>query len=253
MTKQSAPSVNVLLNRLGFKASPNEALYRQALTHSSYTYENNLPSIDSNERLEFLGDAVLKLTVSDLLLELFPDYREGDLTKIRAVLVSDAVLAEIATELDLPEFLILGESERRSQGAHYKTSTLACAFEALLGAFYLDGRTSEVKTFLRDILLDKIHAIDANKTKNNYKAVLQEKTQAIGLGLPEYETIGESGPAHNRTFTVKVSIQNEEYGEGSGKSKKEAQQNAAREAFYRISTTDGSASTSGPEADPPEP
>ncbi|MBX2861373.1 MAG: hypothetical protein KTR14_09060, partial [Vampirovibrio sp.] len=126
-------------------------LYHHALTHSSYTYENKLATTENYERLEFLGDAVLKLIVSEYLYDRFPDYREGDLTKIRAVVVSDARLAEIALQIDLGAFMVFGASEARSGGAK-KTSNLACGFEAMLGALFLDGKMSAARNLLCGLL-----------------------------------------------------------------------------------------------------
>ncbi len=211
---------------------PEESLdiYMQALTHSSYTYENKLPSLDNYERLEFLGDAVLKIIISQYLFERFPEYREGELTKIRAVIVSDAVLANLAKSINLGEYMIFGPSEARSGGRN-KVSNLACAFEAFLGALFLDGQMNFAVSFLESMLHDEVTKVDLSKTKDNYKAVLQELTQGEGAGLPEYTTVKEFGPAHNKTFHVEVSINGEVVGTGIGKSKKEAQQMAAKAAL----------------------
>lgn len=242
-----------LLIRLGVATaedSPealNLTLYHQALLHSSYAYEQKKNDskktsqprsalTENYERLEFLGDAVLKLIVSEYLYERFPDYREGDLTKIRAVIVSDSKLADIARELDLGSHLIFGPSELRNGGAK-KTSNLACAFEALLGAMFLSGKMLEARNLLTELLEDQITEVDSSKTKDNYKAVLQEMTQAEDGGLPYYKTVKESGPSHNRTFTVEVSIRGEVIGVGNGKTKKEAQQNAAKMALTAMNAS----------------
>ena len=222
-----------LLKSINVKRPRNYELYDRALTHSSYAYENRLSSVDNYERLEYLGDAVLKLVVSEYLFERFPDYREGDLTKIRAVVVSDARLADLARELNLGEYIVFGSSEARSGGRN-KNSNLACAFEALLGAMHLDGKLPEVRAFLRERLEAVVTAIDMSKTKDNYKAALQEFTQADGGILPSYRTVQESGPSHNRTFFVEVYVNGEVLGCGTGKSKKEAQQAAARQALEAL-------------------
>lgn len=222
-----------LLDFLGMEETDNYEIYHRALTHSSYTYENKLSSLDNYERLEFLGDAVLKLVVSDYLFERFPEYREGELTKIRAVVVSDNQLAQLAQQINLADYMVFGVSEARSGGGR-KVSNLACAFESLLGAMYLDGRMSEVTVFLRDLLEELITEVDLSKTKDNYKAVLQELTQAEGGYLPEYRTVKETGPSHNRTFFIEVLISGEVMGYGSGKSKKEAQQAAAKVALEAL-------------------
>ena len=225
--------LNHLLSLLKISPTTAHELYHQALTHSSYTYENKVNVLHNYERLEFLGDAVLKLVASQLLFERFPFYREGDLTKIRAVIVSDAVLAKLAQQLQLGDYMIFGASEARSGGAQ-KQSSLACAFEALLGAMYLDAKMDEVHALLDDLLVDAITEIDLNKTKDNFKAFLQEYSQGKGLGLPDYTVTGEDGPSHNRTFRIAVTLDGETLGVGVGKSKKAAQQEAAKYALLSL-------------------
>ena len=232
-SEERSHEIDQLLARLGLSSTTQHSLYHQALTHSSFTYENKSAETDNYERLEFLGDAVLKLCISQILFDRFPEYREGELTKIRAVVVSDATLAELAKELQLGDFMVFGVSERRSGGAE-KTSSLACAFEALLGALFLDGKMPEIHRLLDDLMLDMITDVDLNKTKDNFKAVLQEYSQGEGLGLPDYQTISESGPSHNRIFDISVSVNDEVLGRGIGKNKKSAQQEAAREALLTL-------------------
>ncbi len=233
LSKPRKQALSALLKALNIKRPKAYDLYDRALTHSSYTYENRLSSLDNYERLEYLGDAVLKLVVSEYLFERFPDYREGDLTKIRAVVVSDARLAELAREMNLGEYIVFGGSEAKS-GGHKKVSNLACAFEALLGALYIDGKIEDIRALLQDKLETHVTAIDMSKTKDNYKAVLQEFTQADGGILPIYRTVKETGPSHNRTFYIEVLINGEMIGHGTGKSKKEAQQNAAKQALEAL-------------------
>lgn len=230
MDKARKQQILALLKSLNIKRPKNYDLYDRALTHSSYTYENKLSAFDNYERLEYLGDAVLKLVVSEYLFERFPEYREGELTKIRAVVVSDAKLAEIAKAIGLGEYIVFGSSEAKS-GGRKKVSNLACAFEALLGAMYLDGKMLEIRDMMCEQLENFVTEIDMSKTKDNYKAALQELTQADGGVLPVYRTIKEAGPSHNRTFHIEVSINGEMVGIGIGKSKKEAQQQAARQAL----------------------
>lgn len=208
-------------------------LLDKALTHSSYTFENKLPSTMNNERLEFLGDAVLKLVASEYLYERFPDYQEGDMTKIRAILISDNVLSKIADKISIGEYLNLGYHEERS-GGRTRPSTLACAFEALLGALYIDGKMTDIQDLLLKLLSEEVTDIDSDDVKNNFKAVLQEFTQAKDNSLPVYIVINEMGPAHDKTFEIEVFINNKSYGIGQGKSKKEAQQNAAKQALSII-------------------
>lgn len=233
LDKSRKQQILALLKSLGIKRPRNYELYDKALTHSSFTYENRLSTVDNYERLEYLGDAVLKLVVSAYLFERFPDCREGELTKIRAVVVSDAKLAELASSIDLGEYIIFGASEARSGGRH-KVSNLACAFEALLGALYLDGRTDDLREMLHRQLADQVTKISLSKTKDNYKAALQELTQIDSGVLPVYKTVQESGPSHNRTFSIEVYIHGELMGIGHGKSKKEAQQQAAKQAMETL-------------------
>jgi ribonuclease III len=219
-----------LLARLGFSAPNDIDCYDHALTHSSFSYEYRLSPLSNYERLEFLGDAVLKMIASAYLYERFPDYREGQLTKIRAVIVSDAQLAQLANKINLGSVIVFGPSEARN-GGFKKVSNLACAFEALLGAFFLDGKMDETKVFLEALLEELVTQVDSSKTKDNFKAVLQELTQADGDGLPLYRTVSETGPSHERLFTVEVLVRHEVVGIGVGKSKKEAQQLAAKQAM----------------------
>lgn len=208
-------------------------LLDRALTHSSYTFENKLSNDVNNERLEFLGDAVLKLVTSEYLFQRFPDYPEGELTKIRAILISDNVLSKVAERINLGKYIKLGYHEEKS-GGRSRLSTLACGFEALLGALYLDGKIHDIQELLLNLLAEEVTTIDRDATKDNCKAVLQEYTQANNGSLPVYNVLNESGPAHNKMFEVEVLIDGIRYGIGEGKSKKEAQQNAAKEALKHL-------------------
>ncbi len=215
-------------------------LLEQALTHSSYTYElkqsnNPLPEdwLNNYERLEFLGDAVLKLVVSEYLFEHFPHYREGELTKIRAVIVSDAMLAEFAEEIKLGGIMRFGPNEAK-QGGRKKQSSLACSFEALLGALFLSGHFILARDLLLRFMNDAAARVDADPTRNNYKAVLQEFTQGENLGLPEYRVAKQTGPAHKRQFNIDVYVADKLVGSGTGHSKKEAQQAAAQQAVNEL-------------------
>lgn len=230
VTPERCAVLEGLLGSFNVKPPYNFHLYNQALTHSSYTYENRVSSLENYERLEFLGDAVLKIIVSEYLFERFPEYREGELTKIRAVIVSDASLSRLAQALDLGRYMIFGASEARTGGTH-KISNLACGLEALLGALFLDGKMAETRMWLCHMMQDEVTLVDLSKTKDNFKAALQELTQAEGDGLPVYRTVKESGPSHNKTFYVEVLVNQEVVGHGTGKTKKEAQQSAAKVAL----------------------
>lgn len=208
-------------------------LYKYALTHPSYTQENNLEYSKNYERFEFLGDAVLKLVTSEILLSKYPNYAEGDLSKIRSVVVSDVTLSEIAHNIGLCDLIILAKHESQA-GLSLLESVCACAFEAVLGAFYLDGKLDELKGFLKKVLTPYIEDVDRNFEKYNAKALLQEYTQSVDKKTPEYKITNESGPAHKKTFTVEVFYQGKSVASGSGKSKKEAEQQAAYEACKKL-------------------
>lgn len=224
--------LNELLSRLKLVIDSIELL-DQSLTHGSYTFENKLPSLENNERLEFLGDAVLKIIASRYLFERFPEYPEGELTKVRSIVVSDATLARLAKELELGKYLNIGFHEEK-MGGRKRSSTLACAFEAMLGAFYMDGKLESLSAFLIPLLEPEVTEIDSCASKYNYKAILQEYAQANGSGLPDYRIATEKGPAHDRTFKIEVFVNEELLGYGVGKSKKEAQQNAAKMALSSL-------------------
>ncbi len=222
-----------------FKVKIDSPVYfKRALTHPSYTKEKNLPYIENYERLEFLGDAVLKLAVSDILFKKFPDYQEGDLSKIRSIVVSDNTLFKIANEIGLCDLIILAHHEAKQGLAHIE-SVCACSFEAVLGAYYLDGKFEQIVSFLKKVLMPYIIDVDKNFEKFNAKALLQEYTQALTKETPVYSLISETGPDHNKTFTVAVSYSGKKISEGSGKTKKEAEQNAAYQACKILGVING--------------
>ena len=211
----------------------NAELFKKALTHPSYTKEHEMDYTESYERLEFLGDAVLKLAVSDILYKKYPDYTEGSMSKIRSIIVSDAVLFEVAEKIGLSELIILGKHEEK-QGCRKLESVCACAFEAVLGAYYLDGKFSELIEFIKRIFLPYIEEVDKNFEKYNAKALLQEYTQSKTKTIPEYRVINETGPAHNKTFEVEVWYEGKLIASASGKSKKDAEQKCAYEACKKL-------------------
>ncbi|MEI8389119.1 MAG: ribonuclease III [bacterium] len=226
-----------LLNNINLSID-DYSLLDVALTHSSYNFENKLAEIEDNERLEFLGDAVLKLLASRYLYERFPEYPEGDLTKIRAVLVSDNTLAHIAAKINLDKFLKIGYHEAKL-GGRTRLSTLACAFESVLGAFYLDGKIDILYDFLVNLLKDDVTEIDNSASKYNFKAMLQEYAQSNGMKIPEYKVVEEKGPAHSKVFAVEVWVNGDKMGFGEGNSKKEAHQIAARIAAVALGLLEG--------------
>ncbi len=211
----------------------NKQLIKAALTHPSFAIENNLGINAHYERLEFLGDAVLKFTISDILYKKYPDYAEGELSKIRSVVVSDNMLAKISTALGLVDLIILAKHEEK-QGCRKLESIRACSFEALLGAYQLDGKLPELYKFIEKTFVPYIEDINNSPEKYNAKAVLQEYTQGLTKERPVYKTVSTEGPEHNKTFNIEVEYQGRVVGKGTGKSKKEAEQMAALEACHKL-------------------
>ena len=228
----SDTKLNNFIKSLGFNEFSFE-LVQTAFTHSSYTKEKNLSYNECYERLEFLGDAVLKMVITDYLYNKFPDSREGELTKIRAVAVSDEILHKIAIKLNIEPYIKVSEAEEKCGGKKLE-SIQACVMEALFGALYLSSDKNVLKEFIIKNLSQLIDDISANKTVYNAKAVLQEYTQSKNKDLPEYELVKTTGAAHNKTFTIKVTYHGEELAISSGKTKKQAQQEAAYIACQKL-------------------
>lgn len=210
-----------------------EDFYKHALTHSSYTKELNLPENQCYERLEFLGDAVLKLTISDVLFKKYPDSREGELSKIRSILVSDNTLAEITKNNGLQELIILSKHEEK-QGCRNLNSICACVFEAILGAYYLDGKYGEIIKYIEKTFQPYIEEVAQHFEKFNAKAILQEYTQSQTKTTPVYTVTNESGPQHKKVFEVEVRYNDEVLAVESGSSKKEAEQKCALSACKKL-------------------
>ncbi len=211
----------------------DEELFKKAVTHSSYTKENSLNSLLNYERLEFFGDAVLKLAVSEILMKKFPNSNEGELTKIRSIIVSDATLSVIAKELGLSKFLMLGKNAEKS-GERTRASINACAVEALIGAYFLTGKKKEIVEFLGKIFEPKIADVKSNFAKYNAKEILQEYTQGKTRELPQYHLVREFGPQHDPSFEIEVIYQNRVLACEIGKTKKEAEQKCAYEACKKL-------------------
>ncbi|MFH1569734.1 MAG: ribonuclease III [Gemmatimonadota bacterium] len=205
----------------------------QALKHRSYVYSRQGTGVESNERLEYLGDAVLDLVVADFLFHRFADRREGDLTQMKSLVVSRAVLARQARALDLGSFVLLSPEER-SAGGGQQPSILSDALEAVIGAIYLDGGLEPARRVIHGALLHDFDELSQGDDYTNYKSLLLEHTQSLGSGHPKYHVQDEQGPDHEKTFSVEVSITGETLGTGHGRSKKEAQQMAARDALQRL-------------------
>ena len=211
----------------------NTELFTTALTHPSYTKDLNMDYTECYERLEFLGDSVLKLLISDLLFTKYPDYAEGEMSKIRSITVSDNTLSKIALHLGLDK-LIRASVHDEKQGVTKLESVTACAFEAVLGAYYLDGKFPELKNFAKAIFNPYIEEIEKHFEKYNAKAILQEYTQSLTKETPVYKLIGTKGPEHHKTFEIEVSYRGEVIATGEGKTKKDAEQNAAYKACQKL-------------------
>jgi ribonuclease-3 len=209
-------------------------LLKQAFTHSSYVNEHRKKPYEDNERLEFLGDAVLELTVSQFLYKKYPMMSEGELTKLRAAVVCEPSLVSFANELSFGQLVLLGKGEEMT-GGRERPALLADVFEAFIGALYLDQGLDCVIQFLEKIVFPKINA-GAFSHVMDFKSQLQEVVQRDGIGVIEYKILQERGPAHNREFVSRVSLNGDELGTGTGRSKKEAEQHAAQMALERLKT-----------------
>lgn len=227
-----ATHMNPLEQRIGYKFR-NSLLLAEALTHPSLSYERKTFHFD-NQRLEFLGDAVLQLVVTHHLYRLFPTFSEGQLTKLRSRLVSREGLKRHALVLGLGDYLMLGRGEEASRGRE-RASTLADVFEALVGALYLDSDLETVRRFVLRVAGDEISQLAREPAEHNPKGELQEALQAISMQSPAYEVISESGPDHLKEFVCRVLWEGHELGRGAGQSKKQAEINAAADALLQRS------------------
>ena len=221
----------MLENIFGEKAD-NELL-EKALTHPSFTKEQNIDSLTNYERLEFFGDSVLKLFTSKLLYQTYLDYPEGDLSKIRSILVSDAILSQVAFEIGIDKLIKLGPAEEK-QGGRKRESNLACSLEAIVGAYYLSGCSECIEKFIDKYVMPFAKDIDEHFERYNAKDLLQQYTQGIDKTLPIYRTVATHGPAHKPIFEIEVEWQGKILATATGKSKKEAQQNCALKACENL-------------------
>lgn len=227
---QFAAQMNPLERHIGYKFR-NSLLLAEALTHPSLSFERKTFHFD-NQRLEFLGDAVLQLVVTHHLYRLFPTFSEGQLTKLRSRLVSREGLKKHALSLGLGHYLMLGRGEEASCGRE-RASTLADAFEALVGAMYLDSDLETVRRFILRVAGDDLDSLAREPAEQNPKGELQEILQSISPQSPSYEVLSESGPDHLKEFVCRVLWESKELGRGSGQSKKQAEINAAADALLR--------------------
>lgn len=217
--------MNSLEKKLGYTFRDPQLL-QSALYHSSYANEHREKKIQSNERLEFLGDAVLGLVTAEELYHRHPDLPEGDLTRIRAALVCEESLHEVALSLDLGSYLLLGRGEE-SGGGRERPSILADATESVFAAVYLDGGMEEARRIIHRVLLDKEREEAVEERRRDFKTELQELVQRRADQVLRYELTGSSGPDHAKVFRARVTINGVETGSGTGHSKKEAEQAAA--------------------------
>ena len=217
-----------LQDKIGYQFN-NVSLLKEALTHSSYANEHRSQNIRYNERLEFLGDAVLSIVVSDYIFKNCPELPEGELTKLRASLVCEKSLYEFAKKIDLGNYLLLSKGERNNGGAD-RPSILSDAFEALIAAIYIDGGMKSASKHILNFVIPEIKN-SKKKRINDYKTTLQEIIQKNPGEQLEYVLVNESGPDHNKHFVVEVHLNSNVIGKGGGRTKKEAEQQAAREAL----------------------
>ncbi|MFC1499763.1 ribonuclease III [Candidatus Zixiibacteriota bacterium] len=212
-------------------------LLREALSHRSFVGVRGEDRLESNERLEFLGDAILDLVVAHELFQRFPRKSEGELTELKSLLVSRPTLERTARDLGLGEALLLSQNEDAT-GGRTRPSILADAFEALLGALYIDGGYEVVRRIVVDLLIHELAVVSRNPALGNYKSKLLEYVQKQKNGRLIYRTTGEKGPDHDKIFIIQVLLDQQVLGEGRGESKKQAQQEAARAALEKLGVVD---------------
>lgn len=220
-----------LLNRVGIEPC-NDRLYEEATTHSSYVHEHSGKNLVSNERLEFLGDAVIQLVVTEFLYREYPSIPEGDLTRARAAVVSAPTLSRKAQDLGVGDVLLLGRGEEAT-GGRSRASNLENALEAMAAAVYLDLGLEAARAFIMGVLEEEVRRAVRGSYTHDWKTLLQERLQRQGC-FPEYRVTDESGPDHAKTFEVVVMVGGTEIGRGRGRSKKEAEQSAARMALAAL-------------------
>ena len=230
MTRKNLADLNTLEEKLGVSFKDKSKLIN-SLVHSSYVNEN--PGYLSNERLEFLGDAVLGLVIAEKLYESLPESGEGDLTRKRAALVSRDNLARLARRIGLGEYLLLGKGEEATNG-RTKLVNLSGAMESVIAAVYFDQGLEKTCNIILKLMEEDINKVTSESREIDYKSQLQELTQAQGKGIPVYRLTGTSGPDHARVFTIEVLVQGEVLATASGKSKKIAETDAARKALEAV-------------------
>jgi len=230
--KPFSPDLSGLQQSLGF-AFNDSSILEQALIHSSFSNESQNPGISSNERLEFLGDAVLGLVIAEKLFNDYPDFPEGKMTKLRAALVRRETLARLAASIDLGKYLFLGKGEELS-GGRDKSANLSCGMEAVIAAIFIDSGMDKTTDFIIRFFEEEMHSAVNESSTADYKSELQEIIQSSEQQPPTYHLVKETGPDHGKTFTVEVRLGKTVLGKGSGKSKKAAETEAARKALKKL-------------------
>ncbi len=230
-------SLSLLENEINYKFN-NKNLLRVALTHSSYCNENRKRGFtESNERSEFLGDSILSIITAEFLYNRFPDADEGFLTRTRAALVCEDSLAVFSNQLDLGDYMLFGKGESAASGGRHRKSTIADAFEAVIAAIYLDGGMENAKSFVLPFITSHLETVIKAGTED-YKSRLQRIVQQTPEEVLTYSLVGEDGPPHDRTFSYEVFLNSNLLGKGKGRSKREAEQAAAREALILLGELD---------------
>lgn len=224
-------SPKILIDRLELPVS-NQSLVQRALTHRSYMNENS-DALEDNERLEFLGDAVLDYVVGAWLYNRFPEMNEGELTRMRSALVKTDQLANFANEIELGQAIRLGKGEE-DNGGRERMAMLCAVFEALIGAISIDAGIADVEAFIAPLLEHAAEVILDGRQDHDPKSMFQEWSQAKGYPAPEYRILSETGPDHAKYFVIEALVGNEVYGEGSGNSKQIASMEAARQALGKL-------------------
>jgi len=232
MDKERKKALRALQKRIGYRFRSLDLL-NQGLRHKSFVHENLEEQGRDNERLEFLGDAVLDLVVGHLMMERYPDYPEGSLSRLRAAVVNEVRLARIAKDLSLGEYLLLGKGEEITRGRG-KNSILAASLEALLAAVYLDGGFRKAFKVISQLFALPLEMAEKESFYQDFKTKLQELSQETIKATPRYVMAKEFGPDHDKVFGVKVLIQGKVAGVGAGKSKKEAEQRAAQRTLRKL-------------------
>lgn len=228
------PKVNLsdLSERLKYKFTDTNILY-QALKHRSYLTRTGEKRIESNERLELLGDAVLGLVVTEYLYNKYPGEEEGILTNFKSLLVNRKLLSHVAKDFGLGKFILLNEAEERS-GGRKRVSILSDAVEAIIGAIYIDGGLVNAKLFIHNNITNRLDDILKKGQLKNYKSILQEYCQSYNIKCPKYKIEEENGPDHKKIFTVAAFVDGKKMGVGQGHSKKDAEQKAAKESLIQL-------------------